>query len=713
MGSTIPKIKTNIDISPETAPILNAYLKSEYKDYDAYSNFRLEYGVINYTITNEPIDQDFKTSIKPFMNPIIHGAYGPSHSHYSNIAAVQGRLTKLHKETTLSQAHINIIMRIIEHLVPEPHVLHLSSVETIYEHQKRLTQRNILDAAIDLGPSKPFSSCFVKKEAYGNVKDPRIISQLKPQHKLEWSQILYSVSDWIKQFPWYAFGKTPKTISDKVAMIGLNSISINCTDFSRMDGRKTILMRFFNNALLLRLFQKKDAKMINRLSADDINTRASMNFKDWEYFFHTLYAWASGHPLTSIMNSLDNYVVTFTGYINSITKGGKLPKTDQVYDLAFERCNKLAILGGDDGAFGNLEPRSIENAAKWWGHKLTSDIFMKGETGVNFLSRFYGPYVFQGDPNNMCDFQRQLSKLHTTVDLKMYTPLDKLSQKLTSLKFTDSNTPLISNLIDKYLSLGGPIAARTERRFQSYWSKYDKSDQFPNVLDEWMLENIPPEFHVISFLDQLERATKLEDLLNLKPCMAIQPVTEVRALVELNGDHFLVGELKPKHIDSTKIVLDNILKDGKVMRNPKARKMQEALKLKKEQEALKKKNGRRKTTQKKDQKPRARTTRNKVPNKPKTSTPASAIKRSKDQTKPKARDDKRKQPISKSKSQTSRSKSKPPAGQAKVKQPIATLRSLKSKGKEKATKPSATIRSLKSNASSPANSPDMERGKNK
>lgn len=567
MGSTVPKIKTNLDISHETVPILNSYLKSEVNNNDVYNNFRLEYGVINYTITNLPVDNDFKPSLKPFMKPIIHGAFSPSNSHLSNIAAIQGRSTRLHKEIEFTSGHLAIIDKVIKLLIPRPHILHMCDDDEVYAHQIRLTQRNILDEALDLGPSKPFTGCFVKKEAYGNIKDPRIISTLKPQHKLEWSKILYPLATWLKQFPWYAFGKTPVKISEKIADLASSSEFVNCTDFSRMDGRKTILTRIFNNRLLLRLFRPEDAPLINRLCSSDVNTRASMRSKEFEYFFHTLYTWPSGHPLTSAFNSLDNYLITFTGYLNTLTCGGKIPKTKKHYQDAYKLCETKAVLGGDDGAFGDLIPKSIENAATWWGHKLESAVYTRGQSGVNFLSRFYGPDVFNGDSNSMCDLQRVLAKFHTTVDLHGFSPLDKLSQKLTSLQYTDAKTPVISVLLSKYLEVGGIIASRDQRQFQSYWTKYDISDQFPNRLDDWMIDNIPNEFDQNSFNEQVNKFGKPEDFLEFRPCMVILPESKLRAIVDYNGDQMLIGNEKPKHIDSTKVQLGYRIKDSQPVKN--------------------------------------------------------------------------------------------------------------------------------------------------
>jgi len=522
LGCTVPKIKTKTTLTDAPAALLTNYLNDLKKEVDTdhiwYKNYSLEYAVrIHQYFPSSAAATDPKGAVVAFANPIMDGCHVHSNELSSEKQAIEGRLTKLIRPFTLTPKHTTFMDALIKRLVPEAdkHTLVLADDDVVFEHQNRPTQKTILEYAIECNEAEEIISTFAKKEAAQKINDTRIISVGKPAGKLAVSKFLYPFQVWLKKQKWYCFGKTPAKLASHLAKIAMQAGMINCTDFSRMDGRKTIALRTFNYKLMASLFGKEHITKLRAIYEKGCNVRGfTPTFDGESFFFETYMAWASGDPFTSSFNSCDNCLVVFTGYVNKHSDNGRLEVTEEIFDLAYSELIASSCIAGDDTCLADMPDNCIVSAASWWGHVLTSQVYQRGETGVNFLARIYGPDLWNGDPNSTTDLMRALTKLHVTPNLHGFTPLEKMAMKLTSLKFTDGKSPIIGDLIDTWLDVGGKLAERHERSFMSYWSKYDMKDQYPNQHEDWMYETLPyDEINWPLLYDFLKRADYPTDFL--------------------------------------------------------------------------------------------------------------------------------------------------------------------------------------------------------
>jgi len=562
LGSTIPKIKTKVGLPDSEAAILNSYINENIETlHNRYKNYKIEWGVISYQMFPSHAQMHPKASLDAIMRPLYDKAFSPANTLQNAEAAIQGRLTQLQdRKYVVTERHYQLIYGLVDRLIasrPDDSHLYPADDDVVFDNQPRPQQQQILKNAIYTNSNRTFISMFVKKEAYGAPKDPRIISTLKPADKLAWSKIMYPLSTWIKRFSWYAFGKTPAKIGRKIARIAKKARFINCTDFSRMDGRKTILTRTFNLILLQKLFPEMRDE-IYELCGGDINTRGvTPAFDDILFtFFCTRLAWASGHPLTSIFNTFDNLLINFTAFVNKL--GGHI--NDDTLDKAFAKLSTDLILGGDDTLVSDLENEQAVKAAAFWGHVITSDVYIRGAPGVNFFSRLYGPDLWNGDPNSCTDIIRALSKLHVCPNLPVnLTPSEKLAQKLTSIWFTDRNTPIFSIYLQRWKQIGGKLCEREQNAFQSYWSQYDPVDQFVNIGEDWMMELID-DFDIDTFMAELSEVTTIDELMALGPYNQLVIESKRAIVVDHEGDQELIGTEEVQQIPLAEPIMDQELK---------------------------------------------------------------------------------------------------------------------------------------------------------
>jgi hypothetical protein len=218
------------------------------------------------------------------------------------------------------------------------------------------------------------------------------------------------------------------------------------------------------------------------------------------------------------------------------------------------------LYGGDDGITADLSTPEYIAAAKMCGLKLDVATVQRGELGVTFLSRMYGPEVWFGDPSSTCDLPRQLVKIHTTVRLpESVTPQRKLLEKCRSYVLTDANTPVIGPFAQKVVDLHGAIELDLRQDIQpmvKWGSDLDLTLQYPNGPKDWMMEYArqalePFHFDWGKFNAWLSGVRRLDDMLSPPSCAPAVPVTP-KIPVVVDGDVHLL----PKAAKSTKIKED-------------------------------------------------------------------------------------------------------------------------------------------------------------
>jgi hypothetical protein len=459
--------------------------------------------VYRYQYDNQSYDPDAKASLIPFMSPVALGCYAPDKSLSNDEQAIVGRVESVQNQhIEITPFLLTCITEFAELLIPDDkvHRGHPVDQDYVYAKQNRPMQRRILDEAAMQVNNTPDTTIqtFQKSEAYSGIKDPRVISTMPPVTKLAYSMFTYAFADHMRLQRWYAFGKTPREIAERVAEIASKATVITNTDLSRFDGRVSNVLRSLERTIMMRFFSRKYHRELGELMLAQHSRRAKTRFGR---MYLTLMIRLSGSSETADFNSADN---AFIGYVAK-----RKTKINGEYLTAKQAWDALGIYAGDDGVTSDVDPAIYKAAAASVGQKLEVDLIQRHGYGVSFLAREYGPSVWTGAPDSMCDLPRQLTKLHTTTALPSNVlPITKLMQKLCGYYATDKNTPIIGHFCylaktrcaDKFKLSDDPAL----RGVANFWADFSAEDQYPNEdYDGWMsyvLYIRYPQFDVPVFL---------------------------------------------------------------------------------------------------------------------------------------------------------------------------------------------------------------------
>jgi len=476
--------------------------------------FPVEEAVRTYTFNPANYNGN-KPGLTAFMSPLVNGAFSPSMDAESEKVCISERITKIQ----IKPGALKFDMRISKHMdefiefVVGDAKLIPKDIDAVMEKQSRPSQQHILhssfyETAIDV------IKAFIKREAYANVKDPRNISTINGVVKRDYSMYIYAVADLLKTHDWYAFGKTPREIANRVAVICSQAETVVPSDFSRFDGRISDIFRILERRFLLRAFDTVYADEVSDLHKRQYNV-PGVGTHGTKYDPGT--SRASGSPETSSFNSLDNAFVAYHTF--------RCTRVDGKFYSPEAAWKALGIYGGDDGLTADLNPKVYHKCATELGCLATLEIIPRGEPGVNFLARYYGPDVWNGDENSCCDILRQVSKFHTTTKLPdSVTPVDKLLEKSRAYYLTDRNTPIIGPLVSSVISVHGRIPELSNVTQLVKWqSDVDAENQYINEPASWMLDLAvrqldTVEFDFVGFSANLTRCSQLQDFLNLPLC---------------------------------------------------------------------------------------------------------------------------------------------------------------------------------------------------
>nr|QYF49955.1 MAG: hypothetical protein [Yunnan sediment noda-like virus 1] len=473
-----------------------------------------------------------KPAMQAFMKPLYDGAFVPDNCRNNDVRMVEERVLKQrHTPAKMSPFLNTVMMEFIEIFKEHTGVLTPVDQEVVYEKQNKPSQRRILEEA-QHGMSEGKSSIFKKNEAYGSVTDPRAISQIEGKTKLEYSQITYALSAVMDKFRWYAFGRTPREIALIIAEICTAARShLDSTDFERQDGKIDSLVRFFEKALMLAIFHPDYHIRMLQLMRDQTGLRAKTTFG---VKYNTMDARASGSPETSLFNTILNAFIAFLGF--------RMTRVNGRFLTAREAWSRLGIYGGDDGATADQDRRAAEKAATMMGQVMTCERTLRGQLGVTFLARHYGPDVWydaETPANSCCDIRRQLAKFHVTVHLSgKITPKIKLQEKAFAFYLCDRNTPVIGDFVKKALE-HFPMKRQDYQNHLMIWnSNIDESSHYPNEYEGWMTDLLVkqiPEFDYVGFWQWLDQTTP--ETIFCPPRFAPPaPTNPKKGLVVVDGD---------------------------------------------------------------------------------------------------------------------------------------------------------------------------------
>jgi len=497
---------------------------------------RYQYGWASY-------DPESKTALCAFMNPILPEAYSPDMCLGNEKAAVQTRILDVQSDVKATPLLQQYMAEFVELAIPVPYQGDPVSIEVVFEKQNRPSQRVILEEASWMTRGKDLISSFLKREAYPEPKDPRVISTINGELKMKYSAFTYALTEHFcgytdcgepgvyagRRTPWYAFGFTPKQIASFVAGLAERAKSWTDSDLSRMDGRKSEVLRDLEVAALLRFFRPHYHAEVHNLHR---RTFKVPGVTTNGHKYKSEYDQRSGSPDTACFNTFDTAFIAYCAFRDS----GYGPK---------ESFQMIGIYGGDDGGTPDVQPDKLASAAAAVGQKLTLNVFTRGQKGISFLARYYGPGVWYGDANSMCDVARQLSKFHTTVNLPpTITPLMKCLEKVDAFMLTDSNTPVVGEFclaVRRLCTVKTTVSAEYHRLLTPWGAQYALSEQYPNEVGPWGMEYAiealqPYHFDWEAYRSQLRDAKTINDLLALRPVSVALPVPEVKDPVVVDGE---------------------------------------------------------------------------------------------------------------------------------------------------------------------------------
>lgn len=444
-----------------------------------------------------------KTSMIPFMNPLMLTAYAPVRDEQSDIACVNGRINKFTTtQTKLSGPLIVAVHKYVDLIIKDPHSLIPAELDTVYDNQSKPSQRQILERS-EFGKYKHHIESFQKAEAYGKTTDPRNISTFCGPIKRDLSRYMYAGAEWLKTKDWYAFGKTPKKITEFIVKLASTSNIVLDSDGSRWDGHVSIVFRYLDLVVLLRLFQRQ---YHDELFGTYQSSYCNVGHTTFGVHYAQGASQGSGDPFTSFLNSIRNHFVSFVA--NHIET--------KLYNLNFK-----TMVGGDDNITFDMQPESLIKAARMVGQEFEVNIVQRGKP-FTFLSRQFTSQIWSGSTMSYCDIKRTCAKFHLTPNLPPnVTPVMKLVEKARAYYLTDKNTPIIGDFVTKVAALTCDFTTyipELDRNIASFWSKYDGCDQFDNNIEENIdatITSIEQWFDYKGFKEHLTHCHTLESLLTL------------------------------------------------------------------------------------------------------------------------------------------------------------------------------------------------------
>jgi hypothetical protein len=465
------------------------------------------------------------------MNPLVDGAFAPVQNAASERQCVKGRINDLRKPEPKStpfvtQCMIDFVEQVVGSIVLEP-----VDVETVIDKQTGAGQKLSLSKAMVAGDYfSRMLKCFIKSEAYGDVKDPRNISQYNDKDKLTMARFALALSAHLKQFPWYGPGKTPLQVAKRVAEISLTATMLNVSDYHRMDGTISYLLRQVDRMVFMKAFIHHRAELNELLKRNCDNVGKLPNGTT----FDQGPSHGSGCSATSTSQTLRAAFTAYLGFRNATAPSGERYTSVEAFEA-------LGIHLGDDGLDANLPIPCHEWAAKRVGLVLEAGLVQRGCRGVTFLARYYSPDVWNGRLDSMCDVKRQLSKFHTTVRLPTGVKAEsKLVEKALGYVATDGNTPVIGELCKRAVSLSPHGETRRELGISTWWSKFETSEQFPNTNgDGWMDAEFSvqfPEFDRSMFNTWFSTLGSLSNCLSPPLCAEPKPATATGVDTVVDGD---------------------------------------------------------------------------------------------------------------------------------------------------------------------------------
>lgn len=501
-------------------PIVTKYIGSEY-------HYQTHYPLVT---------EDGVNSMRVLPITIYPAAYAPNKSHNNDHSCLENRLFKVESKitsvppfyNTCIREFINILLTPVDHrgyaygkslkwsLAP-------CDLDKVAELQNRPTQKSQLQRAKEwLFHGTTTVSAFQKSEAYDSINSPRNISNTSIDPKSRLAAYVYVLSDVIKTHHFYAFGHHPQSFSNSLHDKARNTTHAICTDYSKFDGTHSKPLHEFEVSLMLHAFPPQYHKEIVSLMTSEVNAKC---FTASGIRYTNGYSRLSGSMNTSIMNTLDNALVSYISY-----------RTMGFSDR--DAYKELGVYGGDDGVNFDLTPENLERVTTKMGLSIRAEKILP-QNPVYFLARCY-PDIWTS-PLSFCDVKRQVSKMHLTATCALVPEHIVYHRKFSSYLVTDPHTPIISDVARNVLRLlPKNIAADTKYddliRDHQWWSQYDSPFLTPSEDDSHMMGIVlaqmgmtPAEYQI--WRDKIDKSQTIAEVLNCSLRDVTPPDVKVHASI--------------------------------------------------------------------------------------------------------------------------------------------------------------------------------------
>jgi hypothetical protein len=491
-------------------------------------------------LVSDPYDPDAKDMMVPFMNDLIQGV-GFSHANTrdNELVGILKRVVEVRSDVQMNGHIYRYVLEYLEQLSQgRRHFLHPVDPEDVIAGAKNERARAIYeDGDLQTEPEAPVLRTFGKAEMNAELKPMRNITTYPGFQKLSAAPYAQALSKYIGSIEmahpsglihgFYAGGMKPVGIAYAITSICLGADFINQSDYSKMDGTISPCLRTFDTMLMCHLFAPQyhsDIRAVLR------RTRSQSAVTRNGVFYQTGTGQGSGCMFTSIIQTLRS---DFNIFLAS--------RYQDPDHSALEAFIRPRLLLGDDAVIAGLHPDSLVRSSQSLGLKVKTCIVGRGESGVSFLSRNYGPGIWNGDASSCCTVVRAMGNFTRTTKSNTLAPEEKLVSKALSLWLTDANTPGVGPFVCKVLELAAAEDVAPGPDMDSWWSQWSKDEQYPNENDDnWMDSCIPLWLDFTSLYAEVGRATCLNDMLHLSACgeqPIILPYPEIGCVVgdELYG----------------------------------------------------------------------------------------------------------------------------------------------------------------------------------
>jgi hypothetical protein len=459
--------------------------------------------VVNYQAVGPLATEDGKPSLRVLPNAYSRDMCAPVTSYNNDVAAVKGRVTDIaNRNVELPPAFYSWMVEFIDKLLGDNRgTLVPYDYNNIYQRFNRPTQRTLLNRCKEWFYTEAARvRSFVKKEPYGKITNPRVISTLPTSHNAVLGQIVQAFSDHVlKKQDWYAFGRHPTDVTRYIMDRAANTSVIQSKDVTRMDGSHGKASALLVEAALVGAFAPEYREEVRDAFRKERYT-IGVTKNGYKYEIETQNN--SGSSATTLYNTLPS---AFMDYCSN----RRMMDSKSAWEA-------LGVYGGDDSLSFDGDVLFQKHIHAKMGFVLKVDEYKPGEA-VPFLGRYYlNPWT---TPDNVCDMKRQIRKLHLTSAVATIPDELVMRRKAEGLMITDPRTPFLGEWARAVVRITTAIPEKYAKMLEnqtSYWAKYDRpftNNASTDALSLFWIINTSLDYSVCTKAENaFRKATKISDL---------------------------------------------------------------------------------------------------------------------------------------------------------------------------------------------------------